>query len=80
MLDVTAVQNPYRMGYLGVNVLKAMVDGDQAEVTSVVGANGFKDTGLGLVVPHDSKSVTSEFLVQFSDFKKDLDAKGLTTS
>jgi ribose transport system substrate-binding protein len=80
MLDVTAVQNPYRMAYLGVKVLKAMVDGDQPGVTSVVGENGIKDTGVRLVVPDDSKTVTSEFLVRFSDFKKDLDAKGLTSS
>lgn len=78
-LDATAVQNPYLMGYLGVKVLKALLAGDQATVKSIVGASGIKDTGIRLVAPDDSK-ITSEFLVPFSDFKKDLDSKGLTSS
>jgi ribose transport system substrate-binding protein len=78
-LDATAVQNPYMMGYLGVKVLKAMLDKDEAAVKSVVGETGIKDTGVRLVTPDETK-INSEFLIRFSEFKKDLDAKGLTSS
>lgn len=80
MLDVTAVQNPYRMGYLGVKLLRAMLDGDQAAVKSIVGENGIRDTGIRIVIPDDVQNVTSEYLVRFSDFKQELDAKGLQSS
>ncbi len=78
-LDATAVQNPYLMGYLGVKVLKALLAGDKAAVKSIVGDSGIKDTGIRLVTPDDSR-ITGQFLVPFSDFKKELDAKGLTSS
>jgi ribose transport system substrate-binding protein len=80
MLDVTAVQNPYQMAYLGVRVLKATVDGDQATVDSILGETRMRDTGIRLVVPDESRSLASEYLIRFSDFKKDLDAKGLESS
>jgi ribose transport system substrate-binding protein len=80
MLDVTAVQNPYQMAYLGVKVLKATLDGDQATVNSILGEARIRDTGIRLVVPDGSKNLASEYLVRFSDFKKDLDAKGLESS
>jgi ribose transport system substrate-binding protein len=79
-IDVTAVQNPYQMAYLGVKVLKAMLSGDQATVKSVVGDNGIHDTGVRLVVPDDLRGVESEYLIRFTDFKKDLDSKGLESS
>jgi ribose transport system substrate-binding protein len=80
MLDVTAVQNPYQMAYLGVKVLKATLDGDQATVNSILGETRIRDTGIRLVVPDQSKNLASEYLIRFSDFKKDLDAKGLESS
>ena len=80
MLDATAVQNPYQMAYLGVKVLKAMLEGDHATVKSIVGENGIRDTGVRLVVPDDWRLDLGESLIRFSDFKKDLDAKGLTSS
>jgi ribose transport system substrate-binding protein len=79
LLDATAVQNPYMMGYFGVKVLKALLNKDETTVRAVVGELGIKDTGIRLVTPDDSK-ITSDVLVRFSDFKKDLDAKGLTSS
>lgn len=80
MLDVTAVQNPYQMAYLGVKVLKATLDGDQATVNSILGETRIRDTGIRLVVPDQSKNLASEYLIRFSEFKKDLDAKGLESS
>ena len=80
LIDVTAVQNPYQMAYLGVKVLKAILSGDKATVKSVVGDSGTHDTGVRLVVRDDLQGVQSEYLVRFSDFKKDLDAKGLESS
>ena len=47
---------------------------------AVVGELGIKDTGIRLVTPDESTITTSDVLVRFSDFKKDLDAKGLTSS
>ncbi len=78
-LDATAVQNPYMMAYWGVKVLKAILAGDQAVIKSIVGESGIKDTGVRLVTPDDT-TVTSPYLIRFSEFKKDLDAKGLTSS
>jgi len=60
--------------------LKALLEGDHAAVKSIVGRDGIRDTVIRIVVPDDLKSVSSEFLVRFSDLKKDLDAKGLTSS
>lgn len=40
LLDATAVQNPYMMGYLGVKVLKALLNKDEATVKAVVGELG----------------------------------------
>ena len=40
LLDATAVQNPYMMGYLGVKVLKALLNKDEATVKAVVGESG----------------------------------------
>ena len=80
LIDVTAVQNPYQMAYLGVKVLKAMLSGDQTTVRSVVGDERIHDTGVRLVVPDDLKGVESEYLIRFTDFKKDLDSKGLESS
>jgi ribose transport system substrate-binding protein len=79
-LDATAVQNPWNMAYWGVKVLKALVEGNPGAVKAIVGESGIRDTGIRIVVPDDLKNVTSEFLVRFSDLKKDLDAKGLTSS
>jgi len=80
LIDVTAVQNPYQMAYLGVKVLKAMLGGDQVTVRSVVGDIGIHDTGVRLVVPDDLKGVESPYLMRFTDFRKDLDSKGLESS
>src|SRR5215831_6007472 len=79
-IDVTAVQNPYQMGYLGVKVLQAMLRGDQATVKSVLGDKGIHDTGVRLVIPDNLQGVESQYLIRFTDFKKDLDAKGLESS
>jgi hypothetical protein len=62
-----------------LKVLKALLNKDEATVKAVVGELGIKDTGIRLVTPDDSK-ITSDVLIRFSDFKKDLDAKGLTSS
>lgn len=80
LIDVTAVQNPYQMAYLGVKVLRAMLKGDEATVKSVLGDNGIHDTGVRLVVRDDLTGVESKYLIRFTDFKKDLDAKGLDSS
>ena len=60
-------------------MLKALLNKDDATVKAVVGDLGIKDTGIRLVTPDDSK-INSDVLVRFSDFKRDLDAKGLTSS
>ena len=57
-----------------------MLEGDHATVKSIVGENGIRDTGVRLVVPDDWRLDLGESLIRFSDFKKDLDAKGLTSS
>jgi ribose transport system substrate-binding protein len=81
LVDVMIVQNPYLMGYLGVTLLKALVDDDQAAIAKILpdlaGKNGdLHDTGLKIVVP-DSGSPLTEGLfdsntkfLRLSEFKK----------
>jgi ribose transport system substrate-binding protein len=55
-IDALVVQNPYRMGYDGVKLLKALVDDDQATIDAMLprrseAGGAVIDTGLKIVVP-----------------------------
>ena len=84
LIDAMAVQNPYEMGRQGVKLLKAMIADDQQLIDSMV-QDGVVYTGMRIVVPDDSTSVTADVvapaeLMQLSEFKEWLASKGLTGS
>jgi ribose transport system substrate-binding protein len=90
-VDVMVVQNPYMMGYMGVRLLKALVEKDEATPREMFPNYGqpdgdIYDTGLKVVVPDGDTRLKPEMFgknVEFlmlSEFKKWLDKYGLTGS
>jgi ribose transport system substrate-binding protein len=62
-IDAMIVQNPYEMGYQCVRLLKALHEGDQNTVQTMLPHHGqpegdLYDTGLKVVVPDDKSSLT----------------------
>jgi ribose transport system substrate-binding protein len=60
MIDAMVVQNPYKMGYEGVRLMKALVEKNEATLKEMLPNYGkadgdIFDTGLRVVVPEDSK-------------------------
>jgi len=69
VVDVMVVQDPYRMGYLAVRLMKALVEDDKAVITQILPNLGSKngdlrDTGLRVVVPDKDSALKRE---QFGD-------------
>lgn len=56
-IDATVCQNPYEMGYLGVRLLKALVEKDEATVAEVLPDGPVRETGVRVVVPSDDSPV-----------------------
>ncbi len=59
MIDAMVVQDPYNMGYLGVRLMKALVEKDDATVKDMFPKAGepdgdLYDTGIKVVVPESS--------------------------
>ena len=81
-VDMLTLKQAGLVGEL-IKVVKVIAAGELTKKVVLKGIAareaGIKDTGIRLVTPDDSK-ITSDVLVRFSDFKKDLDAKGLTSS
>ena len=80
LIDVMVLQNPYEMGYQGVVLLNALIQGDQATVESKLKRTDNYDTGLKVVVPNDSSLIQSQYRVTLDEFKKWLNEKGLEGS
>jgi ribose transport system substrate-binding protein len=92
MIDVLAVQNPYKMGYEGVRLLKALYEKDEAGVEAMrrrmkrgADADVF-DTGLKIIVPEGESPLDKVQMgeatekMKLGEFKKWLESKGLTGS
>jgi len=92
MIDALAVQNPYRMGYDGVRVLKALVEKDSgtiAEMRSAMNKGGGEDlldTGLKIIIPDGDTPLAETAFGERTErlglgaFKTWLESKGLTGS
>lgn len=91
LIDVMVVQNPFKMGYDGVKLMKALIEKDSATLEELLprrdqdGAD-ILDTGLKVVVPDEGSPLeassfgsTTEFL-KLGAFKKWLDQYGLEGS
>lgn len=90
-VDVMVVQDPYRMGFDGVKLLKTVVDKDDTakkELLPNLGQDGgdIVDTGLKVVVPTDASPVAKAAFGDkvkvhpLSDFKAWLEKYGLAGS
>lgn len=90
-IDAMVVQNPYRMGYDAVKLLKALIIDDQTSIKEMLPHHGqpdgdLYDTGLKVVIPDEGSPLKAEMfdkktqLLQLSDFRKWLDKYGLTGS
>jgi ribose transport system substrate-binding protein len=91
-VDVMVVQNPYQMGYEGVELLHAMITGDQAKVDAMYpdyaqeGERDLYRTELRVVVPDEGSPISPDLFEsssQFfksSEFQKWLNERGLVSS
>lgn len=91
MIDVMVVQNPFKMGYDGVKLMKALIEKDTATIEELLPRQGQEggdilDTGLKVVVPDEGSPLeasnfgpTTEFL-KLGEFKAWLDQYGLEGS
>lgn len=89
-VDVMVVQDPYRMGFDGVKLLKAIIQKDDATqnalISEFVKGMDILDTGLKVVVPNDASPITKLKLGEgvkvhtLSDFKAWLEKYGLAGS
>ena len=90
-IDAMVVQNPYRMGYQGVRLLKALVEDKQDVIDEMfpkrdAPGGDIYDTGLKVVVPDEGSPLNSEMFgsetefLKLSEFKEWLDKFGLEGS
>jgi ribose transport system substrate-binding protein len=80
-IDATVCQNPYEMGYLGVRLLKALIDKDDKTVAEMLpGGAGIIDTGVRVIVPSKDSPVKGDNVIDIKEMKEWLDSKGLKSS
>jgi ribose transport system substrate-binding protein len=79
-IDATVCQNPYDMGYFGVQLLKALIQKDQTAVKQILPDGKTRDTGVRVIVPKASSPVKGENVITIPEMKKWLDSKGLKSS
>ena len=80
-IDATVCQNPYDMGYLGVRLLKALIEKDQKTVDEML-PNGVDtiDTGVRIVVPRKDSPVKGDNVIDIEEMKTWLKSKGLRST
>lgn len=74
-LDVMLVQDPFRMGYDGVRLLKAMLDKDEATLKEMLPNQGAEngdiiDTGLKIVVPNEKSRIKPDLFEEGTQYLK----------
>jgi ribose transport system substrate-binding protein len=91
-VDVMLVQNPFQMGFDGVKLMVALIGKDDATLKEMFptyaqeGENDMFKTELRVVVPDAETKVTPDLLekstklMKFSEFKKWLEERNLTSS
>jgi ribose transport system substrate-binding protein len=80
-IDATVCQNPYQMGYLGVRLLKALVENEKKTIDEMLpsGTDSI-DTGLRVVVPSKDSPVKGDNVIDVKEIKAWLDSKGLKST
>jgi len=90
-IDAMVVQNPFKMGYDGVKLMKALVQDDKKTINEMLPHHGEKegdiyDTGLKVVVPDEGSPLSKEMFdkgtefLKLSEFKEWLKKYNLTGS
>ena len=84
-IDATVCQNPYEMGRLGVKLLKALIEGDDAAVSEILPDGKSRDTGVRVVVPSsDSPAIglrdDGEEVMTIDEMNDWLESKGLKST
>jgi ribose transport system substrate-binding protein len=74
-IDALVVQNPYKMGYDGVRMLKALIKNEEAVLKEMLPKHGqpggdIYDTGLKVVVPDTGSALKPEMFEKTTQFLK----------
>lgn len=68
-IDAMVVQNPYQMGYLGIRLMKALVENDQTTVEEILPqGTDIHDTGLKLVAPDEGSPLSADLYDEKTQF------------
>ena len=80
-IDVSVCQNPYEMGYQGVQLLKALIEKETATVNALL-PNGATtiDTGVRVIVPTKDSPVKGDNVIDIKSMKEWLTSKRLKSS
>lgn len=79
-IDVSVCQNPYDMGFLGVKLLKALIQKDEKSIKEVLTDGKTRETGVRVIVPTSNSPVKGENVITIEEMKKWLESKGLKSS
>jgi ribose transport system substrate-binding protein len=79
-IDAMVVQNPYEMGYTGVNLLHRLITDDKAGVDELLKGGDVVDTGLKVIVPDEKSPLKSKFRMTLEAFQGWLAEKELKGS
>lgn len=81
LIDATVCQNPYQIGYEGVQLLKALIDGDKSKVEALLPAGTkIRNTDIRVIVPKADAKFKFDNVMTIEEMKKWLASKGLKSS
>lgn len=79
-IDVTVCQNPWQMGYEGVQLLKAFVQNDPATIDKLLGGKKIRNTEIRVIVPDESSPVKGDNVMPVAKMKEWLKSKNTESS
>jgi len=85
VIDASVCQNPYEMGRLGVQLLKAIINDDQETISEILPDGETRDTGVRIVVPTADSPVRSleeegDEVLTIEEMNAWLESKGLRST
>ncbi len=81
LIDATVCQNPYEIGYKGVELLKALIDDDKTKVESMLPeGKTVINTGIRVIIPKADPKFKFDEVLTIEEMKKWLSSKGLKSS
>ncbi len=81
-IAVTVAQNPYEMGYQGVQLLKALAEKDEATIAEILPDGKMRETGVRVIVPTGDSPIKAlgDNVITIEEMKSWLQSKGLRSS